>query len=102
MAPTTTTTTTPPGAVPEVDIPDPLRPIPHKPNMSRVQPPAQVRKTADAVAVARAHAEDVQFSRGPARRPQPRVADPLLQWASGLPTADKRLYAGWLVEAGKD
>jgi hypothetical protein len=38
----------------------------------------------------------------PERRPAPQIADPLLQWASGLPTADRRLYAGWLVEAGKD
>jgi len=46
-------------------------------------------------------ADEVTFSRGPARRPQLRVADPLLQWASGLTTNDRRLYAGWLVEAGK-
>jgi hypothetical protein len=42
--------------------------------------------------------EDVVFSRGPARRPQPRVADPLLQWASGLQTKERTIYAGWLVE----
>lgn len=51
--------------------------------------------------VSRPPVEDVAFSRGPARRPAPRVADPLLQWASGLPTKDKRIYTGWLVEAGK-
>jgi hypothetical protein len=44
---------------------------------------------------------DVTFTRGPARRPQPAVADPLLQWASGLQTKERRIYAGWLVEAGK-
>jgi hypothetical protein len=44
---------------------------------------------------------DVTFTRGPARRPVPPVADPLLQWASGLQTKEKRIYAGWLVEAGK-
>jgi hypothetical protein len=32
----------------------------------------------------------------------PRVGDPLVQWASGLQTNDRRIYAGWLVEAGKD
>jgi hypothetical protein len=47
-------------------------------------------------------AEDVAFTRGPARRPLPRVADPLLQWASGLPTKERTIYAGWLVECGKD
>ena len=41
------------------------------------------------------------FTRGPARRPAPRVADPLLQWATGLTTKERRVYAGWLVEAGK-
>lgn len=46
-------------------------------------------------------ADDTTFSRGPARRPIPQVADPLLQWASGLPTKDRRVYAGWLVETGK-
>jgi len=45
--------------------------------------------------------ETVTFTRGPARRPAPIVSDPCLQWSTGLPTADKRLYAGWLVEAGK-
>lgn len=44
---------------------------------------------------------DVSFTRGPARRPQPHLADALLQWATGLQTSDRRLYAGWLVEAGK-
>lgn len=46
--------------------------------------------------------ESVTFTRGPARRPIERPREPLLQWATGLPTADKRLYAGWFVEAGKD
>ena len=45
--------------------------------------------------------EETPFTRGPARRPAPPVADPLLQWATGLPTTDRRVYAGWLVEAGK-
>lgn len=45
--------------------------------------------------------DDVTFSRGPARRPLPRVADPLLQWSTGLQTKERRIYAGWLVEAGK-
>lgn len=41
--------------------------------------------------------ETVVFTRGPARRPVQPVADPLMQWATGLQTADRRLYAGWLV-----
>src|SRR6266511_3665224 len=45
--------------------------------------------------------DDVTFARGPARRPLPRVADPLLQWATGLQTKERRIYAGWLAEAGK-
>src|ERR671933_250886 len=45
--------------------------------------------------------EDVTFTRGPARRPAPRVADPLLQWATGLQTKERRIYAGWLAEAGR-
>jgi len=45
--------------------------------------------------------DSVTFHRGPARRPLPRVADPLLQWATGLQTKEKRIYAGWLIEAGK-
>jgi hypothetical protein len=45
--------------------------------------------------------EDVTFSRGPARRPVMRVADPLLQWATGLQTKERRIYAGWLAEAGR-
>jgi hypothetical protein len=45
--------------------------------------------------------DDVTFTRGPARRPMPRVADPLLQWATGLQTKERRIYVGWLAEAGK-
>jgi hypothetical protein len=45
--------------------------------------------------------EDVTFTRGPARRPTPRVADPLLQWSTGLQTKERRIYAGWLAEAGR-
>lgn len=45
--------------------------------------------------------EPSAFTRGPARRPMPQVADPVLQWSTGLQTKDRRIYAGWLVEAGK-
>lgn len=45
--------------------------------------------------------EDTTFTRGRARRPMPTVADPLLQWATGLQTKERRIYAGWLAEAGK-
>lgn len=44
---------------------------------------------------------DIRFSRGPARRPSVVVADPLLQWSTGLSTNDRRIYTGWLVEAGR-
>lgn len=44
---------------------------------------------------------DVNFSRGPARRPAPKVSDPVIQWATGLNTDDRRIYAGWLCEVGK-
>lgn len=44
---------------------------------------------------------DITFTRGPARRPAPPVSDPMLQWATGLQTKERRIYAGWLVEAGK-
>lgn len=43
--------------------------------------------------------DEITFSRGPARRPLPRVADPLLQWSTGLQTKDRRIYAGWLAAA---
>jgi hypothetical protein len=46
-------------------------------------------------------ADDTTFTRGPARRPAAIVTDPLLQWSTGLPTKDRRVYAGWLVETGK-
>lgn len=45
--------------------------------------------------------EEVTFTRGAARRPMPQVADPMIQWATGLPTNDRRIYAGWLVECGR-
>ena len=45
--------------------------------------------------------EEVTFSRGPARRPLPRVVDPLLQWSTGLQTNDRRVYAGWLAVVGR-
>lgn len=38
---------------------------------------------------------------GTARRPAPEVKDALLQWATGLPTNDRRIYTGWFVERGK-
>ena len=38
--------------------------------------------------------DEVTFTRGPARRPIPRVSDPLLQWATGLQTKERRIYAG--------
>jgi hypothetical protein len=114
----TTTTTTGRRSIEPIDVPDPpLRPIPApKPNKSaptapelpigdeRAEPPTTIRRTADEVAVKRAQApgEDITFSRGPARRPVAVIADPLLQWASGLPTAERTIYAGWLVEAGRD
>lgn len=44
---------------------------------------------------------DVRFSRGAARRPVQTLADPLLQWATGLATTDRQIYAGWMTEAGK-
>lgn len=45
--------------------------------------------------------EPPAFTRAAARRPVDRPREPLLQWATGLQTKDKRLYAGWLVEAGQ-
>jgi hypothetical protein len=44
---------------------------------------------------------DTPFTRGPARRPVPRVADPLLQWATGLTTKDRRIYAGWPTRSAR-
>ncbi len=46
--------------------------------------------------------DDTAFSRGPARRPLPRVADPLLQWSTGLTTKERQIYSGWLCEAGRN
>lgn len=45
--------------------------------------------------------DDSVFTRGPARRPAPRIADPTLQWSTGLPTVDRQLAAIWLLESGK-
>jgi hypothetical protein len=42
-----------------------------------------------------------EFNRGPARRPAPIIEDAMLQWASGLQTQNRQIYAGWIVEAGK-
>ena len=36
-----------------------------------------------------------------ARRPAPVIEGPALQWATGLTTVNRQIYAGWLVEAGK-
>lgn len=46
---------------------------------------------------------EYQFARGAAKRPTA-PTDKLvrLQWASGLPTTDRRLYAGWLIQVGQD
>jgi len=46
--------------------------------------------------------EDVTFSRGPARRPIARVSDALLQWSTGLTTTKRMIYAGWLIETGRN
>src|SRR5215217_1478934 len=46
--------------------------------------------------------DEVTFTRGPARRPIPRVSDPLLQWATGLQTKERRIYAGWIAEVGRN
>lgn len=46
--------------------------------------------------------EEVTFSRGPARRPVARLADPLLQWSTGLQTQQRSIYAGWLIQTGRD
>lgn len=44
----------------------------------------------------------ITFQRGPARRPGLDIDDPKLQWATGLPTTDQRVYAGWFIERGQD
>lgn len=44
---------------------------------------------------------DVVFSRQTCRRPQPTSNDPILIWASGLPTTDRQIHAGWISEVGK-
>lgn len=49
----------------------------------------------------RAMAEDVFFTRGPARRPVLRVADPLLHWSTGVQTNQRTIYAGWLIATGQ-
>jgi hypothetical protein len=109
----TTTTTTRPGGMPDADLPD-MR-----------QPPARYNRELPRISAESASAEppaartfpddehpttndqhpttndEPAFTRGPARRPAPPVTDPLLQWATGLQTKERRIYAGWLVEAGK-
>jgi hypothetical protein len=72
------------------DLPDTTRPI--RPPARNVNAPQRPEPPT---------LDDATFTRGPARRPAPAIADPLLQWASGLPTADRRIYAGWLIEYGK-
>lgn len=44
---------------------------------------------------------DITFNRPGARRPAPKVLDPLIQWATGLNTNDRRIYSGWLCEIGR-
>jgi hypothetical protein len=73
-----------------------------EPPTDRVFPPSEERDLPADLPGGPSPADEPTFTRGPARRPQPKVADPLLQWATGLQTSDKRIYAGWLVEAGKD
>lgn len=46
--------------------------------------------------------EDDAFTRGPARRPLSVVQSPTLQWATGLPTENQAVYAGWLYQWGQD
>lgn len=53
----------------------------------------------DEIAAAAA-ADDPGFTRGGARRPM--VSDPRIQWATGLLTTERSLYAGFLVEADQD
>lgn len=58
-------------------------------------PPAAASVRPSAAAT---EAESSGFTRGPARRPVPRVADSVMQWATGLQTTDRRMYVGWLIE----
>lgn len=46
--------------------------------------------------------EPPAFTRAAARRPVERPREPLLQWATGLTTKERQIYAGWFVEAGRD
>lgn len=69
--------------------------------------PAKKRNINDIIAQAQAaieaqESEELAFTRGPARRPAAQVADPVLQWASGLPTKSRSLYSGWLIEVGRN
>ena len=80
---------------PEVDLP-PITDAERDAELKAVDQISMTRQRAQAPA------DEPTFTRGPARRPAPRVADPLLQWASGLPTKDRQIYAGWLIECGKD
>jgi len=45
--------------------------------------------------------EPPTFTRGPARRPI-EVNDAVLQWATGLPTTNRSIYVGWMLECCKD
>lgn len=84
------TTNTHPANLPD-DLPTvgaPVRPVQQRPPNVNDRRPAPTA------------AEEPAFTRGPARRPVPQVADPLLQWASGLQTKTRQIYAGWIVEAG--
>lgn len=74
-------------ARPYADIPGPITA-----DAAHAEPPGERLMREDAPA----------FTRGPARRPQPPQSGALLQWATGLQTTDRTLYAGWLIECGKD
>jgi len=45
---------------------------------------------------------DTEYTfRRSAQRPAPVAEGPTLQWATGLQTKSREIYAGWLIEAGK-
>lgn len=66
--------------------------------------PAPKRNINAIIASAQAaiEAEELEFTRGAARRPVVEVADPVMQWASGLPTSSRSIYSGWFVEVGRN
>jgi len=79
-------------AMEEVDVPDPPAGAGSQVSGVRSETPAPGPRPP-----APDTQEDVAFTRGPARRPAP--TDPLLQWATGLPTTRKAIYAGWLIQS---